>query len=1362
MKKLYSESKLYLKILVVVITVLFSTYNNGYSQTLIFSQDFNTGADAIPANVYGGVTNAAFVSATPNSNQFTSIIGGRQSSSLLDINTTTSGELWVNSDGTSMLWALTRSVDMEAASPGAVKITMRVKIDITSTGSNPKFFMAVGSGMLDDPNTAAAIKPANATVHSGFGIRYASSSAGGLLWDYGSTAQASATSLPEATYMTITFVANNSGASINYTAPDASTEALADDTWEVWIDNTRYVNDQPATTPGLTSINQFKFGDFNTNGRADWNIDYVTVHNLASSGPSLSVTPTSLSGFTYEAGSGPSSSQTFTVSGSNLTTADVVVTAPSNYQVSLDGVTYSNSVNIVQGGGTLSATTVYTRLIAGLAQNTYSGNISTSGGGVATGPVVALSGDVTAPAVPTITTSNAAKTFVACPSGTDTETILVQGTLLTADVSLTLAGAGAARYSLSAASVPFATANGAGQSVVITYTGTAAPAGPHAATLTLASAGATSVVINLSGTTSTCYTLTSNVSPLGGGIVSASPSMASYPSGTVVTLVANANSGYTFDGWTGDASGTATTTITMDANKTVTANFIEALPTPPTINCLTEDLNTVADESSCVNTDDNYLCDGSTQATANLVVPSGTWALTKVRGEFSSYHSASAALRIDENGTVTTPTLDNPQTITFWTRPRSAYSGSLADGLLFEFNGVPITTGVTINGAPATADGFGRFTFTSTTYAEVTVPINSNTQGAFRITTGVSSNDRARYYFDDFSVACAGMNLEANPDQTGLDYVLAAGPSSMKPVVITGEDLSVSSGTVTLSNLGNFEISFDNGTTWQTGAGVTFPFTSNNFVKLAYVRLKSGLALGDYSQTITFSTPSYTKTSPSLYLAGSVIDVVTSPDCDDNATISKLIGKSNTVSDLSTLLIDDITGNSWVGNARVSVTQKSGVNYVRLQNESSGVKGVLTSPTLNFGEFQADVFSLQVASTSTNAVPVDIKYSVDNGAHWVLMQTVTTSNVSNYFTTFNIDLTPFPIGSSVKFQVTPNTNNEIIISNFITTAKAKRSLTSSVPLLQNFESHVNCPSAVQNFKITGTCMDDDGTLNFASTYYEFSTSPTGPFGNSIPYVGSFPSSGITVYVRQKGAASADASIVEAVAVSGGGVSAGLALEVYMIGEITAPSISFPEPNQVFNYVTPAGVSSRKVIDIESLALCEDFTVSTSGCGTITSSGCEAGPYIAGTTISKDFDNKKLYLQYTPGTVTNCQITLTSGVLTRTFSVNWSGYAAGAEVLIAEKSTMTANFIGVANPVMATASVDPNATVTISSSAGVSGFEFSLEDPAYGVFVPITSTIAANLGNLFIRKKATTASGTTETITLSAAGVTSAVFTVTAE
>jgi len=71
------------------------------------------------------------------------------------------------------------------------------------------------------------------------------------------------------------------------------------------------------------------------------------------------------------------------------------------------------------------------------------------------------------------------------------------------------------------------------------------------------------------------YTLSISVDPVAGGSVGAVPSPPYYY-GTVVTLTASANPGYSFDYWSGDASGTnPVTTVTMTADISVTAHFTQ-------------------------------------------------------------------------------------------------------------------------------------------------------------------------------------------------------------------------------------------------------------------------------------------------------------------------------------------------------------------------------------------------------------------------------------------------------------------------------------------------------------------------------------------------------------------------------------------------------------------------------------------------------------------------------------------------------------------------------------------------------------------------------------------------------------------
>ena len=80
---------------------------------------------------------------------------------------------------------------------------------------------------------------------------------------------------------------------------------------------------------------------------------------------------------------GPSSEDSFTVEGLFLT-ADIVATAPVNYEISLaSGAGFGSSVTINPSSGTIAATTIYVRLSENLSVGNYTGDITISSTGVA-------------------------------------------------------------------------------------------------------------------------------------------------------------------------------------------------------------------------------------------------------------------------------------------------------------------------------------------------------------------------------------------------------------------------------------------------------------------------------------------------------------------------------------------------------------------------------------------------------------------------------------------------------------------------------------------------------------------------------------------------------------------------------------------------------------------------------------------------------------------------------------------------------------------------------------------------------------------------------------------------------------------
>ncbi|NBS55090.1 hypothetical protein EBT23_05980, partial [bacterium] len=125
----------------------------------------------------------------------------------------------------------------------------------------------------------------------------------------------------------------------------------------------------------------------------------ATTQNLTVSGtvasnqPSLTLSTTNLTGFSALQGS-PSTSKSYTISGVNLTGA-ITVTAPTDYELSQNNSTFTNSLSLSPSGTTLASTTLYVRVAATAPVGTVSGSISQSGGG-APAQFLSLNGTVTA------------------------------------------------------------------------------------------------------------------------------------------------------------------------------------------------------------------------------------------------------------------------------------------------------------------------------------------------------------------------------------------------------------------------------------------------------------------------------------------------------------------------------------------------------------------------------------------------------------------------------------------------------------------------------------------------------------------------------------------------------------------------------------------------------------------------------------------------------------------------------------------------------------------------------------------------------------------------------------------------------
>lgn len=1266
-----------------ILLVLFFSTLTSNAQTLIFSQDFNAGADAIPVNVWSGITNATFVSATPSSNQFTSIIGGRHSTSYLDINTTTTGEVYMNSGGSGMYWAFTRSVGMSATPPGAVMVQMRVKIDVTSTNTSPKFFLAVGSGMLNDPSTAAALKPASATVHSGVGIRYASISAGSRVWDYGAGAALSTSDIADNTYVLLTFVANNSGAAVSYSPPGGGTESLANDTWDLWVDNTKFCNDQAATTPGLGSINQFKFGDFNGNGRASWNIDYVNVYSIGSTTPTVSASPVitglnfNTSGTVDNVGGNPGSN-TFVLTGANLNATAARVTPPANFQISLTGtggwVDNSSYIDVLPTSGSINQT-IYVRINpAYTTLGPVSGAVSFTHAQVAAIPSLNVSGDVVN------------LTPLACPA-----TMAIDGP------------------SISSSSADFTWTNVADNQgyIVRIYKAGVKVGSDHP------------VAIN-----TTTYNIT-GLDPL-----------TAYTAR--VTVVGNGSS----SGNSIECAAQAFTTL--------------AAPPSGKMVCWTEDFETLApsentNSSACpasgATTNElrfnagvgTYRCDGTSGY--DIILPSGLWtngASLGANGQGRGGSSRSLYLHQDE-AQISLPALDNPKTITFYLYQSNSIAANNIDrGLRILVDGVPKTTGIYVDDVEMTtsttvvpsfnASGMLRLG-ANATWTKISFDISSTSLNTVTIDP-VGSNSGAQFSIDDVTVECSSMLLEAAPNVAGLYYVVDLGPSAIRTFTVTGTDLPVANGNITLSNLGDFQLSLDNGITWSAGASVTLPYTGNTFAKSVMVRLKAGLGINSYATTVAFACPGYTKVLPSISFSGKVTLLPNTLPCGDEVTLLNLKGTNE-----ATILLDAVTGTNWTG------TSQAKNNHLLVDKSTS-----ISSPTISLGEYDLKEVSFYYQPTNANATNVVMSAFGDGGS----FSPVAFPATQKLPYSFTQDLSAAGFTGNFHLTFTAGSATDVEMWGVVLTAVPKRLINLSTPTLSGFSSSsLTCPSEEQSLMIIGTCLDDNSSLDFTSTLYEFSKDgvtwavPNAQNIAKLTYAGSYPLAGMKVYVRQKGtSALVGFTASESVTITNGGKGSSTLL---LSGTVTPPAdIQVPA---AANFASLSGVESIQSIPIIGGVSCDPLVVTHNCGGGLTLSNCDGGTYAASATFAVDDLNRTVYLKYTPGTNLNCTLTLTAGTYTKTIPITWTGTAAIVNGVATDN--MAVKYLGTTgygSTNVWKAGALPDATIVTITSAD---FDVSLGNPAYGDFVALTSAKLGDMkGTLYIRQKAAALSGS---ITLATAG-----------
>lgn len=240
------------------------------AQTTLFTQDFSAGG------VY-----TDYFSASPNIGQFNDIATGNASTATISITNNALNLVKTKSfsGGANYFYAI-RNSDLSVGNTELVQYKFDYTVsNVTILNPSPNFHFLVGSSITNDASAT--------NYHSKVTITHNSTSSPYTWFIAGNT-----TTNTYSGTQTITLIANNSGATQSYTAPNGSTASVGDDKYDIWVGNTLEVDEQAALNT-TDNLSKFKFALPAYTLAATFDIDNISVTALPTT---LPITLTSFTG----------------------------------------------------------------------------------------------------------------------------------------------------------------------------------------------------------------------------------------------------------------------------------------------------------------------------------------------------------------------------------------------------------------------------------------------------------------------------------------------------------------------------------------------------------------------------------------------------------------------------------------------------------------------------------------------------------------------------------------------------------------------------------------------------------------------------------------------------------------------------------------------------------------------------------------------------------------------------------------------------------------------------------------------------------------------------------------------------------
>ena len=602
--------------------------------------------------------------------------------------------------------------------------------------------------------------------------------------------------------------------------------------------------------------------------------------------PTITTSVSSLTGLSYIVGNGPSAEQSFTVGGTQLTN-NISIAPPTNYEISLtSGAGFSPTTPIVltQTGGTVTTTTIYVRLKAGLPASNYNlENISATSTGATTMNIV-CSGSVTTPTITTSTNSLSDFNYDFGSGPSAEQLFTVSGISLTADLVVS----SPTNYEISLTS-------GAGFSpttpIVLTQTGgtvatttiyvrlkSGLGVGNYTAqNITSSSSGATTQQIALSGSVNQVYCASSGTTEFPTSI-------------TLVNFNTINNSSAKPSGYSNYTAQTTTLYAGNAYNLTVNLNTDGDYPIYARARF---DWNKDGDFSDSGESISVGIAQNTTNGPTSLSPLSINIPITALPGNTrmrisAKYNIDAAACESDFDGEVEDYTINIIiPTITTGTITGSPFISGSSISVPFSassgFVSVNTFTAQLSNASGSFASPVNIGTLISTTSGTIsaTIPANTITGNGYLIR--VVSNSPGVIGSDNGSNLTISNQpyLVAAPTSLSFTYQLTAGPSAIQSFTVTGVNMDENA-VVTPSS--SFDVSLTGGATFSAQPFVTLPVSGGSINRLVYVRMKAGFSIGTIApENLIISSLGATDVNVSCsgtVTAQPVITVSTSPVTD--------------------------------------------------------------------------------------------------------------------------------------------------------------------------------------------------------------------------------------------------------------------------------------------------------------------------------------------------------------------------------------------------------------------------------------------------------------------------------------------------